>query len=71
MRWFTFLCKIIQFDDSETRNERRKGKSVCFRDYFEEINERFYFYVFRQNTLRLAKPFSSTIRTNRLNEHMV
>ena len=39
---FTFLARIIQFDDSETRRERWKvDKFAPFREFFEEVNRRF------------------------------
>ena len=39
---FTFLCKMMQFDDYSTRADRWKmDKFACFRDFFEEINQLF------------------------------
>ena len=39
---FTFLTRMIQFDDSETRRERWKvDKFAPFREFLEEVNRRF------------------------------
>ncbi len=39
---YTFLNNVIQFDDSDTRNQRwKEDKFACFREYFEAINNRF------------------------------
>ena len=45
---FTFLTRMVQFDDSETREERwRQDKFAAFREFFEGVNRRF---------LKLRKP---------------
>ena len=49
---FTFLTRMIQFDDYKTREDRwRKDKFAAFREFFEGVNCRF---------LRLRKPSQHT-----------
>ena len=39
---YSFLSKILQFDDPASRSERWKtDKFAAFRDFFESVNERF------------------------------